>query len=229
MSNGTPLDPHHPLTPSEVVFLNGEQFARKARLIGMELLHTDQKVSIAELGYSILAAAFLGAEKSGALRFEVQKKKALLGLRTVDVLGIKPGSPATEWAPDTLEGNFSELTKKLAQTGNVEVYNVVYTWLGSDSSSPWGETIERLKANMARRELLDRHEEKKLKIFTTTSYTLPEGTRALAKQQPVSPTRSLLENCQQNRAELWRLLEKGIKKAISDRTERSDSDTMDFD
>jgi hypothetical protein len=112
---------------------------------------------------------------------------------------------------------------------NKEVYNLVYAWLGSDFTSPWQETIERLKASMARRKLLDSHEEKKLKIFTTTSYTLPEGTRVLAKGQPISPVRSLLDNCRKSRPQVWKLLEKGIKKAISDRTERSDTDDMDFD
>lgn len=54
-----------PLTPSEVVFLQGDQFARKARSNKVELLHADLAVSAEELGRAILVASFLASEEAG--------------------------------------------------------------------------------------------------------------------------------------------------------------------
>ncbi len=65
---------------------------------------------------------------------------------------------------------------------------------------------------------------KRLKIFTETIYTLPERTARLVKGQSVEPVKALLENCARTRPEVWKLLDSSIKKAISDRTESSDTD-----
>jgi hypothetical protein len=84
--------------------------------------------------------------------------------------------------------------------------------------------MELLKAGMAERGMLDATDEKKLKLFTVTRYTLPERTARLIKGQSVGPVKALLDNCASTRPEVWKLLESGIKKAISARTEKSDTD-----
>jgi len=77
---------------------------------------------------------------------------------------------------------------------------------------------------MAQRGLLDAVEEKKLKLFTVTRFSLPERTTRLAKGQSAGPVRALLENCQRARPEVWKELEAGIKKAVAARTESSNID-----
>jgi hypothetical protein len=77
------IDPNNPLTPSEVVFLNGEMFAKKVTLGNVGLLHSDEKVSLNQLGQAILTTAVLACEQAGAFILEVQERKALLGLRKV--------------------------------------------------------------------------------------------------------------------------------------------------
>ncbi len=70
------IDPDNPLTPSEVVFLNGELFAKKVTLGNVQLLHSEEKVSLNQLGQAILTAAILAGEQAGAFRLEVQERKA---------------------------------------------------------------------------------------------------------------------------------------------------------
>ena len=219
------IDPDHFLTPSEVVFLNGEKFAKKVTLGNIELMHTDAKVSQTDLGLAILMAAVLADEQVGAFRLETQERKAMLGLRKVRKLFAIPATPSQALPEHSLEATFSALAAQLTPQEDDDISTLFYVWLGEDSFAPWNTAFERLKAGMAQRGLLEAAEEKKLKVFTVTNYTLPERTARLLQGQSSQPVKALLENCQRARPEVWKLLESGIKKAISDRTEKTDTDT----
>lgn len=217
------IDPDNPLTPSEVVFLNGELFAKKVTLGNVQLLHSEEKVSLSQLGQAILTAAVLACEQAGAFRLEAQERKAMLGLRKVQKLFAVPANAREKLPEDSLEANLSDLAIRLKPEDKNDIYTIFYTWLRRDSSSPWNTALEYFKAGMAKRGVLDAEDIKRLKIFTETRYTLPERTVRLVKGQSVEPVKSLLDNCARTRPEVWKLLESGIKKAISDRTESSDS------
>lgn len=218
------IDPNNPLTPSEVVFLNGELFAKKVMLGNVDLLHSNEKVSLTQLGESILAAAILACEEAGAFRLEIRERKTTLGLRKVRELFAVPATPRVNLPECSLEGTFYNLAAQLAARDNNDVYTLFYTWLREDSMSPWNTAMELLKAGMATRGMLDAKDEKKLKFFTVTHYSLPERTTRLIKGQSAAPVKGLLDNCIRTRPEVWKLLESGIKKAISSRTEKSDTD-----
>jgi hypothetical protein len=218
------VDPDNSLTPSEVVFLNGELFAKKVMLGNVDLMHSDEKVSLAQLGQTILATAILACEEAGAFRLEVRERKAMLGLRKVRELFAVPSNPRENLPENSLEATFSNLATRLAPQNNNDIYTIFYSWLREDTSSPWNTAIELLKAGMAMRGMLDATEEKKLKLFTITRYTFPERTARLVKGQSVGPVKALLDNCERTRPEVWKILESSIKKAITARTESSDSD-----
>jgi hypothetical protein len=218
------IDPDNPLTPSELVFLNGEQFARKVTLGNVELMHSGEKVSLAQLAGAILAAAILACEQAGAIRLELKDRKAMLGLRKVrDLYAVPVANPRDNLPEGSLEATFAELATYLAPQDKNDIYHMLYTWLRKDSMAPWNTVLELLKAAMAERGMLEAVEEKKLKIFTVTHYTLPERTTRLVKGQPAGPVKALLESCQRARPEVWKELEEGIKKAIAARTERTDN------
>jgi hypothetical protein len=218
------IDPVNPLTPSEVVFLNGEQFAEKVKLGNIDLLHSDEKVSISQLGTTILATAILACERAGAFRMEVRERKATLGLRKVRELFAVPAQPEQNLPEGSLEADFADLANYLAQKNKNDIYTLLYTWLQKDALSPWNTVLELLQAGMARRGLLEATEEKKFKLFKVTRYSLPERTAWLVKGQSVGPVKALLETCQRTRPEVWKELESGIKKAIAARTETSKTD-----
>jgi hypothetical protein len=218
------IDPDNPLTPSELVFLNGEMFAKKVMMGNIDLLHSNQKVSLAQLGQTILVTAILACEQAGAFHLDMRERKAMLGLRKVRELFAVPAKPRENLPQYSLEATFFDLATRLAAKDNNDMYTIFYTWLGEDASSPWNTAMELLKAGMAKRGMLDTTEEKRLKIFTVTHYTLPERTAKLIKGQSVEPVKALLANCVRTRPEVWKMLESGIKKAISARTESSDTD-----
>jgi hypothetical protein len=218
------IDPENPLTPSELVFLNGEMFAKKVMVGNIELLHSSEKVSLNQLGQAILMTAFLACEQAGAFHLEVRERKAMLGLRKVRELFAVPANPRQKLPENSLEATFFDLAAQMAGKDKNDVYTMVYTWLRQDVTSPWSTAMELIKAGMARRGLLDATEQKKLKIFTVTQYTLAERTPRLVKGQSVDPVRALMDNCARTHPEVWKMLDASIKKAISARTESIDTD-----
>lgn len=101
---------------------------------------------------------------------------------------------------------------------------MVYTWLRRDATSPWNTALELIQAGMARRGLLEATQEKKLKVFTVTRYSLPERTLRLARGQSVGAVKAMLDNFERTRPEAWKELEAEIKKAITARTESGSTD-----
>ena len=67
MSPNPTIYPDQPLSASELVLLNGEKFAKKVMMGNIQLVHSEESVSVAQLGQAMLAAAFLAAESSGNL------------------------------------------------------------------------------------------------------------------------------------------------------------------
>lgn len=213
------------LTASEQVFLQGEKFAEKAGLLNkFKLMHIDQDVSPSDLATNIIAAAFLAAEKAGAIRLEVRQKKALLGLTKVTTLYAEP-LQQVDYPTASLEGHIYDLAVSLkASKDKNEISNLVYAWLRKDVRTPWLEALEFIQIGLADRWLVNVIKEKKLKIFTTTHYELPESTRLLAASLPVEPVQQLLSDCRDYRPEVWKLLVKEIKQGVESRTERDDSE-----
>ncbi len=125
------IDPDNFLTPSEVVFLNGEMFAKKVTLGNVQLLHTEEKVSLSQLGQAILTAAILAGEQAGAFRLEVQERKAMLGLRKVRKLFAVPANAREDLPEYSLEATLSDLAVRLKPEDKNDVSTIIYTWLRS--------------------------------------------------------------------------------------------------
>ena len=210
------------LTPSETVLLHGDRFAGEAGMLKgkEELLADARKVSADQLAEAALAAAVLGSEQAGGIRLEARTKKVLFGLMSRKTLYAEPAG-AVEWPEGTLEAQFRAWLPGEPR----EVKDVIYGLLEQDTSYPASDVLDRVKRGLFGRELLEREEVKKLKIFTTYRYRLPEGTAALLRDQPADPVRGLLDACERTRPEVWQLLKKHIGSALAMRREASDMDT----
>lgn len=226
MTPTTEIDPMDALTPSERVYLNGERFAKKVLAGNVELLHVDAKVSMAQLGEAMFAAALLASEAIGAIQLEVREKKALMGLRTVEGLFVYHPGSSTPWPSPSLEADLvdSAAGARDSEKG-YEVRDLIYDWIARDVVVPWKTVFDRAHQALAQRGLLEATEQTRLKIFRTTHYSLPTSTRELLSKRSVEPLRELIESCQRERPELWKHLTNQIDRAIRDRKESDD----DFD
>ena len=221
------IEPTLPLSPSELVLLNGEHFAQKVMIGNIQLMHSEASVSFSQLGESILAAAVLAVRSTGNLDLDIRLEKVMFGLRKVKSLYAESTTIINSWPDYSLESQFVQIAARLDKEGEAfKVSDLIYIWLRQDSSSPWQSTIQMVQSGLAERELLEKSESTKLKVFTTVNYSLPDSTAELAKQFSIEPVKNLLTSCEENQKEMWELLRKEIKKAIKQRTEQDD---VDFD
>ena len=157
MPSNISLDPTNPLSASELVLLNGDQFAKKVMLGNIKLLHTDASVSVSQLAQAMLVAAVLADESSGNLRLEVRQEKAMFGLRKVKNLYANPTPHPVEWPQFSLESQLPQIAERFKNDDDSHrVSNLIYAWLRQDSSSPWQSTIEMVKSGLTERGLLEK-------------------------------------------------------------------------
>lgn len=221
------------LVPSELVWLNAAAFAGKKSFNDWVYtpLGSEASVSLKDLARQVVAAALLGAEQAGAIRIETRPKKTLFGLRTVTALYATPSDGSPQAPPDTLESRLVTIARDLqAQKDKHEVDKIVHNLLTEDVGNPWGAVLADVGDGMSRRGLLETKEVKRLKIFTSSEYVLPERTAELAAGAASAPVQQLLADTKQNRPEVWKLLTDKIEAGFKSRVEQdSDHDSGSSD
>jgi hypothetical protein len=216
------------LTASEKMLLNAGAFAPKPGMLDtFRPVGTELEVSKKQLAQMAYAAAFLSLQSAGELKLEVCPKKALLGLRTTHALYAEPATGSSRCPDYSLEADLLSCAQQLqARKGQHEVNNVVYTFLGVDVPDPFGAALQMIYDRLSRRDLLRVVQEKKLKVFTVRHFELPTSTADLASGG-VEDARQLIESCQKDTAELWKMLLAQIEQGIARRREQQDIDLDD--
>ncbi len=226
MPTPTELVQRRPFTPSELILLNGEQFAQKAGLFrsNVGLFHVKAKVSTQQLGQAMLAAGVLANEQAGAIRLDV-RPSSLLAVPCKRVA----------WPAHSLESEVFRLARVLPPgEESDEVSAIIWAWFREGCSNPWLRTVGLVAAGLIARGLLETDKARRLADFffvTSTRYVLPERTASLVAQQPVEPVRQLLGTCQHNRPDVWELLVRQIEAAVNERRRESErhDDAWDWD
>ena len=212
------------LTPSETVWFHPGRFAREKKLLdAIGPPHTDRKYDASELGSAVLQAAILGAEEAGAVTLSIGKTGRLFGLRKVDALLVAPGPRADAHPAGTLEA----AVRAAVADGPRDAEGVVEAVLREDAPDPHAWATWLVARGLADRKLLDVVETRTLKVFRTQAYAVPDATRALAAQASPDAVRATLDRAARERPDAWRLLNEGIPRGVSDRTERDAGDGPD--
>ena len=107
-----------PLSPSELILLNGENFAKKTVMGNTKLLHTDISVSYSQLGEAILISALLALQYQCNLEYELRTEKAMFGMRKGKAINVKLGMAQNDWSDYSLESQLIQNTTELAQEEN---------------------------------------------------------------------------------------------------------------
>ncbi|MCB0213131.1 MAG: hypothetical protein KDJ52_27565 [Anaerolineae bacterium] len=212
------IENNDPFTVSELVLLNGCDFAPKVGWpsTSVTLFDGETKVAAAKLGRKMLAAAFLTIEAHQGLRLVEDQKKLLFGLFKPTTLYAELGPETPSFPTPSLE---TFILRRVSQ-GREEVSTILYDWLGQDTSQPWVTAADLVKDNLVQRGLVNEVKEKRLKIFTIKNYILPPKTTGLLSHYPTEPLQSLLTTTEKDRLEIWQRLIKHIDSAISRRQER---------
>ena len=167
------------LTPSEIVLLHGEQFARKGGRT--RLLDGTTRVSSKALLLAMVRAALLAHEQAGTLRLEIAEQKTA-GWRPSARLFVVTTGKEADWPAPSLES-------RLFFKEHAEVSAVLANWLWV-GRRPWDWAVEQVKIPMALRGVVTVKAER-----TGPAYTVAEDASSLIARQPVKPVRDLLEAC----------------------------------
>ena len=212
-----------PLTPSELVYLNGEKYSPKKALINnTKLMHIDLNVATNELVHAMLCTAFLASEQEGAIRLAVRSVKHLLGSK--EELFADPGPAGKIWPEPSIENLICTNSRDLFGRDRNTVKAIVYNLLDSDCIAPGSAIIELTKPYLAQRKLFTTGEKKALGFIPIVTYQAPPTTIVGAAQFPMERINLLLANTQRTRPQIWKLLLAGIKSGIAERVEQSDND-----
>lgn len=211
-------------TPSELILLHGEKFAARSRTERKtRLLHNGMLVNPVDLAQMAVASALLANEAAGVHRMEMREIRSLFGLRKRIALVSVRMSDKHPWPTDSLE---DQLPGAENDRGT-EVQRLVAEWLRYDHVDPFNEVLDRVKAGLAARGLLEVEEERRMKVLVGRKYSLPEETRNLVEAQPVEPLHDLLERCKQERPEIWQALLAQVKKALAERQQMTQAEIFD--
>ena len=216
------IDVTSPVTPSEIIYYHGDKFAPEGGLSRTEIILADKKVNTGKLAESMLAAAILANEATGAIQLQPQEKRGFLGLGSSTVLGIQLVQPLT-WAEASLEADLYSIVYQGYGKQPFSVYDYVYHLWTQDKTNPWEEVISIVRWGLVRRNLLIADEKRSLKIFVSYSYQISEDQRSWVSQIPIQPVQQLISNAS-IQPDKWKMLTREISKALHARQEKSESD-----
>lgn len=223
MAEPAPAQAAGTLAPSELILLNAEQFVNKANALGngnFDLLHMAGQVSLQDLTKVMYGALFLTLEQNGAISLQMQAKKALMGLRSVQVLTAVPTGGGMAAPRGSLE---EAIQAMLAQAGPLAVEDILYHLLRADSSNPWSDYVYLAVRGLNARGLVVTEEKKAFLSKSIKYHATPE--LIAASRQDLTWVRQLVSGCAPAQ---WQTLTGAITRAVGRRTESRD-DGPDFD
>jgi len=208
----SPIDSNYPLAPSEVVYLNGEQFAKKGRL-GHQIPSKDIKVNIIHLAHAALLAGFLAAESAGVIKFELSEKGGFLGgARKLTIAATGVGA----YPSGTFESQLADIINRLDRPlRSRSVRQIVAMWIGRTTSMPASFALEKIQRSLEARGILQAVGEKKF-IFTVVHYELTDEGYRLRDGALLSELQAILNACETERPELLKSLRYGIRAGFDD-------------
>jgi hypothetical protein len=206
------------LTPSDIVFLNGEQFAVEQGMLAggnFTLLHNGTKVGHVSLATAMFAAALLANEAAGTLRLSVKPKKAMLGLKTTTAAWAEPTGAKGNWPAQSFEE-----VLLLHMGGQARwVTDILFDALLVMSTYPHTLPTLVLQTFLTDRGILTTTEKKKLGIFNATSFNLPPQSREVIAAHSTAPVKKMIAELQRSRPDLYQAIEAAVKDAIGRRRE----------
>jgi hypothetical protein len=170
------------------------------------LLDGKTGVSSQQLVSNMVKAALLAHEQAGSIRLEIEQEK-VRGMMSSDSLVVVPTRKEVEWPANTLEA-------RLLLNRRASVSEIVFDWLGEESTDPWDRGAEQGKIMLVLRGIADVTVSK----WGRRKYVLTKDTSKAMLQTCAHLARDLLADCRQSRPEVWKLLEKEIEKGVKRRT-----------
>ena len=204
---------------SDIVYLFGDRFAKKARMGGAQLIYGGNKVNLSDLGDKLLLAAFAGLASKGYLALETVQEK-ILGLRTIrDLLVTRVKSPA-----EPLYGLEAAIWDNI--TGDPKkdrVRPIISRITGGTCPNPWNDLVGLAKNGLVEQGYLNVDKEELRFRPDKVHWSANEGLiRPLEGR--VDEVKALLSSLETRDRAMYKQLVESVQKGIKAMVESPDSD-----
>ena len=130
---------------SDIVYLFGDRFARRARLGGERLVHGGSKVKASDLAEQLLIAAFTGLASRGYVGLEAVEQKKLGLFTSRDVLVTRLQSPQ-----ESLYGMEAAIWDNIAGDPHEDqVRPIIRKIVGGKRPNPWSDIVDLARNGLA--------------------------------------------------------------------------------
>jgi len=204
---------------SDVVYLFGDRFAKKARIGGAQLIYGGNKVKLSDLGDKLLLAAFAGLASRGYLGLEAVEDKKLGLFTSRDVLVTRLSAPA-----EPLYGLEAAIWDNI--TGDPKedrVRPIISRITGGTRLNPWNDLVNLAKNGLAEQGYLNVDKEELRFRPDKVHWSANEGL-ILPLEGKVDEVKAMLSSLETRDRALYKQLEESVKKGIQAMVESQDYD-----
>jgi hypothetical protein len=208
---------------SDLVYLFGDRFAKKARLGGEQLVYGGSKVNDKDLGEQLLLASLADLTSKGHLGLELVEQKKLGLFTSRDVLVTRLSTPQA-----TLYGMDAAVWDNLAGDPQQDrVRDLIARIIGDTRLNPWRDLVEFTKKGLAEQGYLNADKEE-LRFRPDKVHWSPNEELILPHEGKVEQVKAQLSALEGRDRALYKQLLDSVKKGIKAMVEESDTD-VDFD
>jgi len=207
---------------SDIVYLFGDRFAKKARIGGAKLLYGGSKVKLSDLANVLMVAAFADLASRGYVGLEaVQEKK--LGLFTSrDVQVSRLSAPE-----EPLYGLEAAIWDKLSDDPKQDrVGPTISRILGGEQMNPWSDLADVAKNGLAEQGYFN-VEKEELRLRPDKYHWSANEDLILPHEGRVDEVKAMLSSLESLDPALYKQLQESVKKGIQAMVEQTDYDFDD--
>ncbi len=204
---------------SDIVYLFGDRFAKKARLGGTQLVFGGHKVSLEDLGDKLLLAAFAGLASKGYLALETVQEK-LLGLRTFRDVSVTPVESPT----GPLHGLEAAIWDNTTGDPKMDRARLISSRvIGGTCAKPWSVLVDLTKSGLADQGYLNVDKEE-LRFRPDKVHWSANEDLILPLEDRVHEVKTMLSSLESRDRALYKQLVESVHKGIRAMVESPDSD-----
>ncbi len=204
---------------SDIVYLFGDRFVKKARMGGEQLVYGGAKVKRSDLAEKLLVAAFADLAGRGYLGLEAIQEKKLALFTTRDVQVTRLSGPG-----EALYGVDAAIWENLIGDPRQDrVRDIISRILVRESPNPWRKIVELAKNGLAEQGYL-LVEKEELRFRPDKLHWSADEGQIVAREGRVDEVKATLSSLEARDAALYKQLVESVKKGIQAMVESPDFD-----
>jgi hypothetical protein len=204
---------------SDIVYLFGDRFAKKARMGGAQLIYGGSKVKLSDLGDKLALAAFAGLASGGYLGLEAVEEKKLGLFTSRDVLVTRLSSPR-----EPLYGLEAAIWDSISGDPKQDrVRPIISRITGGTCPNPWNDLVGMAKNGLAEQGYLSVDKEE-LRFRPDKVHWSANQDLILPLEARVDEVKAMLSSLETRDRALYKQLVESVQKGIKAMVESPDSD-----